>query len=425
LSEAAVLEEVRKLLSEAIRNTEFEGRVWFAGGCVRDDILDRQTQDIDLTVELPEGGIRLAEHLHKCGLASKPVVYRQFGTALVSIAGYKIELVMTRRESYRYRSRKPETEFGSLAEDVLRRDFTVNSLLKSVSDGKVLDLSGRGLADIRSKLIRATSRPEIIFREDPLRLLRAVRFAVTLGFEIDPDTLKYIKRHADAIQHISNERIAEEMLKILQCRDWTEGLRILSLTNLKRYIFPGLGIPSGLYKMKPGKLNLMVRLAALFYMSRDATVLLNNLKLPKSDVSYIQRLINECKQTRTLAAKGRLQSDSQLRRRAYETEPVSQDFAMLYGTISALRSKGENQVSRDRILMGKISRTARQMQKHRFSLTGDDLIRTFCIRSGPEVGRLLTKALGHWFKYPETGKAGLLDFLKANEPKLRQRMSNK
>jgi tRNA nucleotidyltransferase/poly(A) polymerase len=406
-----MLKQILPILKKAIRKTEFEGKVYFAGGCVRDEILSRQTDDIDVTVELPEGGIRLAELLYKCGVATKPIIYKQFGTALVQIGKHKTELVMTRRESYRHKSRKPEVEFGTLEEDVLRRDFTVNSLLKNVSSGEVIDLSGIALDDIKAKLIRATSAPEVIFKEDPLRLLRAVRFATVLGFEIERNTLKYIKHHASALKHISRERIADETLKIIGSVNWLKGLQLLAKTNLKRFIFPGLRLPSALYSLPEESYNLSIKLGLLLYSAKDATTHLKNLKLSKQDITYISKLINECKKTRRLAVKGSLQSETQLCKRAYELEPVAKDFSSLYEAAAVFSPDSNKRASQACRIVDEISRTAEQMRKHRFSLTGDDLIRTFCIKSGPKVGKLLARALAYWFKHPKADKTELLGYL--------------
>jgi tRNA nucleotidyltransferase/poly(A) polymerase len=402
---------VRPILHKAIQGTEFEDKVYFAGGCVRDEILGRQTCDIDLTVELPDGGIRLAEYLFKCGVASKPITYKQFGTALVQIETYKIELVMTRRESYRQRSRKPEVEFGTLEEDVLRRDFTVNSLLMNVSDGTILDLCGKGRADLRAKLIRATSPPDIIFREDPLRLLRAIRFATVLGFEIERKTSIYIKHHSTALKHISQERIAEEMHKILDSSSWLCGLKMLAKSGLKPFVFPELRIPSRLYNIASHNLSLTLKPSLLFYKSRLPETYLRRLKLAKSEITYICNLISLCKKARLMLRIGKLKKDRACRKLTYEIGSAATEFELLFSHSAILYPKGMFSPKSDQAFIEKIRLAALQMRKHRFSLTGDDLIRTFCIKSSPEVGRLLAKGLDYWFEHPGAGKSELLSFL--------------
>ncbi|RLC50195.1 MAG: tRNA nucleotidyltransferase, partial [Candidatus Cloacimonadota bacterium] len=200
------MENVLKKIADAIVGTEFENKTFAVGGYVRDLLMKRQTEDLDIVVNLKNGGIKLAKFLFEKGISSKPIVYENFGTAMVKIAGYQIEFVMTRRESYRDKNRKPEVEFGTLEEDVFRRDFTINSLLLNISANEILDLTGKGKSDIQNGIIRSTSDPKIIFGEDPLRMLRAVRFAVQLDFEIEKETQKGIIENASKLQFISAER---------------------------------------------------------------------------------------------------------------------------------------------------------------------------------------------------------------------------
>ncbi|MDD2331934.1 MAG: CCA tRNA nucleotidyltransferase, partial [Candidatus Cloacimonetes bacterium] len=176
------------LISDLIQDTEFAGRSYFAGGCVRDFILGRDTEDFDICVELPEGGIRLANYLAKKLKTRPPVVYAQFGTAMLKYGRHKLEFVMTRQESYRPYSRNPRVSFGSLEQDIQRRDFTINAMLLNISSGLLVDLGQRGQKDIQEGIIRCVANPDRTFREDPLRILRAIRFAHTLDFEIESAT---------------------------------------------------------------------------------------------------------------------------------------------------------------------------------------------------------------------------------------------
>lgn len=161
-------------IAEAITGTKFEGNTFIAGGYVRDLVMRNENSDLDIAVALPQGGIQLASFLYEKGIATKPVIFEQFGTALAEIKDNKIEFVMTRNESYRSGNRKPVTSPGTLLEDIVRRDFTINSLVMDIMTGEILDLTGNGLNDIKNGIIRATSDPDFIFSDDPLRILRAV-----------------------------------------------------------------------------------------------------------------------------------------------------------------------------------------------------------------------------------------------------------
>lgn len=228
------MEPIRLLISQAIQGTIFESVTYFAGGCVRDYLLGRTTIDFDLTVELPQGGSRLAEHLYALGICSMPIVYKYFGTAKVNVGQHQLEFVMTRREIYHPKSRYPAVRFASLTEDVMRRDFTINALLMRVGDGEILDLSGLGKADIADKLIRTLKDPTKSFTEDPLRMLRAVRFAVALGFMLEPQTRLALINCAPEIHTLSSRTYAQEIARIYASGDSPASEQLLKNWGLLR-----------------------------------------------------------------------------------------------------------------------------------------------------------------------------------------------
>ncbi len=233
--------KILNLISEAIKNTEFEGRTYVAGGFVRDLQLERSSDDIDIVVNLENGGQNLAFFLHEKGISTYPAIYKTFGTAKSDILGYSIEFVMTRKESYRKRCRFPSVDFGSLDEDVLRRDFTINSLLLNLKDNSIFDLTGKGIHDIRNKLIRTIAAPSDVFIEDPLRILRAVRFAAQLDFDISEDCLQSIKENHHLLKNLTIERINCEFTKILTSDKPAKGLELLIKTEMYKSIIPELG----------------------------------------------------------------------------------------------------------------------------------------------------------------------------------------
>ena len=230
------LTELRHKINQAISGSDFESVTYFAGGCVRDYLMGRATQDYDLCVELNQGATLLAEYLFQRGLCEKPVLYPAFGTAKITMSGHNLELVMTRSEVYPEHSRHPQVRFAPLKADVLRRDFTINALLMRVYDGEILDLCEQGMADISNCIVRAVGKPDVIFREDPLRMLRAIRFAVTLGFVIEPETMKGIRGNASEIRYISRKRRQAEYANILGDKHYDEGIRLLSSCGLPQKI---------------------------------------------------------------------------------------------------------------------------------------------------------------------------------------------
>jgi putative nucleotidyltransferase with HDIG domain len=248
LIESTNEEVVMKFLKNTISNTEWENKVFLAGGAVRDEIMGKSAKDLDFVVlgDLNAGinfSIWLSEKLGNYKEGSNPVIYPKFGTSKLTLDNnqlglpqIELEFVAPRKETYTAGSRKPSVTDGKLMDDVMRRDLTINSLLKNVTNGEILDLTGKGIEDIKNGIIRTTSNPEIIFKEDPLRMLRAIRFSVKYNFEINTDIVKSIRKNASLIDTISKERISDELNKILLSSDPSKGVRLLKITTLLSYI---------------------------------------------------------------------------------------------------------------------------------------------------------------------------------------------
>jgi len=206
------LPELLELLRESLMNSEFEGKCYLVGGTVRDHLLgEKDFSDIDITVEVPEGGIKLAQHLAKLWQVEVLKVSDQFGTASFHYRGCNFDFACTRKERYLKGSRFPIVSFGTLQEDVYRRDFTINSLLLNIANGEILDLSGRGLPDLKAGIIRCLKEPAISMQEDPLRILRARRFAQRFGVEIEAELALAIKKYAPLVDKLSQKRVKAEL----------------------------------------------------------------------------------------------------------------------------------------------------------------------------------------------------------------------
>ena len=189
-------------------------QVYAIGGFVRDLFLDRPAKDIDIVII--GNGISFAESVAK-KLKVKLAIFKNFGTASLKYYDLEVEFVGARKESYRLDSRKPIVENGTLEDDQKRRDFTINALAISLhpdSFGQLLD-PFNGIADLGQKLIRTPLNPVETFSDDPLRMLRAIRFASQLNFKIDKIGLEAIKSNADRISIISQERITDELKKYM------------------------------------------------------------------------------------------------------------------------------------------------------------------------------------------------------------------
>lgn len=235
--------EIRDFLRSAIEGTLWQGNVYVVGGCVRDELLGLEIKDIDICVSLPGGGVRFAEWLRDQNLTKGEVaVYPSYGTAMVHLVAFpdvELEFVQTRKEKYIDKScRNPVTAFGSIEEDALRRDLTINSLSIDVSSGKVVDVTGRGIQDIKDHIIRTPVDPDMTYDDDPLRILRCIRFASRYGWDIDTETFEGMKRNVDRLSIICRERIQMELDKMLTCDHPVMAMELLRSTGAMKYVFP-------------------------------------------------------------------------------------------------------------------------------------------------------------------------------------------
>jgi putative nucleotidyltransferase with HDIG domain len=283
VKEQAALDYLMKL----VQSGPFKGRVYLAGGAVRDMELGKDPKDLDVVVT---GGITaglefaiwatkqmgnykggnsdelinfvktnwdaikakderiMAELTRILKPFSNPVLFPTYGTAKFNLTGIShngvdlsdmdIEAVMTRKEQYTAGSRKPEVSAGDLADDVHRRDFTTNSLLKDLTTGEVLDLTGKGKEDIKRGIVQTPLNPDIIFTEDPLRILRAARFAIKYDWDLPMFMIRAMKKNAPQLKNISFERIRDELDKMLMTGSPQRAIKLLKVTGVLDYVIP-------------------------------------------------------------------------------------------------------------------------------------------------------------------------------------------
>jgi len=226
-----------KTVSEVAQSQGLE--TYVVGGYVRDLLLKRDSKDIDFVCA--GSGIDLAKGVHQALGGDLPfTVYKRFGTAMIKNGAQELEFVGARKESYRKDSRKPVVEDGSLADDQNRRDFTINAMAISLNAdnyGHLVD-PFEGLKDLKRKMIRTPLAPEQTFSDDPLRMMRAIRFASQLGFDIDADTFEAISKMADRIKIVSGERVITELNKIVLSATPSYGFKLLFHCGLLKEIFP-------------------------------------------------------------------------------------------------------------------------------------------------------------------------------------------
>ena len=236
-------QEYKSIVNKLIKIAQDNNFIIYAvGGFVRDIILNRQPNDLDIMVEGENAGIEFSKLVAKKLKIHPPIIFEKFATSKLLIDGKEIEFIMPRKEYYDINSRNPKTEIGTLEQDCLRRDFTVNSLFLRLNDFKLLDLTGKGLKDIKNKTIRVTDElaSDIIFSQDPLRILRAVRQSFQLNFSIEKKTYQSMKNNSNRIAIISQERIRDEINKILLLNKPSKAFKMLDNIGLLKIILAEL-----------------------------------------------------------------------------------------------------------------------------------------------------------------------------------------
>lgn len=403
------------------------------GGYVRDLVLKRNSKDIDIVVvgdALPLA--KAFANLHK---QSDFAVFKNFGTAMVKTADWEVEFVGSRKESYRTDSRKPTVSPGTLADDQNRRDFTINALAISVNKntfGQFVDPFG-GLDDISNQLIKTPLAPDITFSDDPLRMLRAIRFASQLGFTILPETFEAIQRNAERIKIISFERISEELNKILLSPKPSVGLKLLFESGLLKLIFKELQNMHGV-EVKNGKAhkdnfyhtihvvdniceetnNLWLRWAALLHDigkpatkrfieaeggwkfhghedkgSRMVPSIFNNLKLPQNEkMRYVQKLVALHHRPKALAEDG--VTDSAIRRLIVD---AGDDLADLFILCRAdMTTRFAEKIALYKSNLNKVQQLVKEVEERdelrnwQPPITGEIIMETFNLQPCREVG---------------------------------------
>lgn len=248
-------ENIIAYLREITKDTIFENHLYCVGGAMRDYVMGNEIKDIDLVLDIENGGILFAEWMESNGHTKGSVVtYPTYGTAMFRLKEFsdiEIECVQTRKEQYKDKnSRNPETTFGSIYEDAMRRDLTINALYYHIGNDEILDVTGKGVEDIKNHIIRVTSTPEIVFFDDGLRLLRTCRFSSRFGWEIEKTTYDGMVKNVDRLSTITKERIQDELNKMLMCDRPIMALKLMKDIGLLKYVIPELVETIGLEQNK-------------------------------------------------------------------------------------------------------------------------------------------------------------------------------
>ena len=426
-------DNIFKLLSEVI--TAENVGAWVIGGYVRDHLLKRDHADKDIDIVVLGNGPDIARKVaRRLSPGINVSVFKNFGTAMFRHEDYDIEFVGARKESYDRSSRKPVVEPGTLEDDQKRRDFTINALAISLNRDTYGDLLDpfNGMEDLREKIIRTPLDPDITFSDDPLRMMRAVRFAVQLDFHIEERTFASIASNAERISIVSQERILIELNKIIMCNNPSRGFILLEKTGLLKIIFPELDSLKGVEK-REGKAhkdnflhslkvldnisrkteNAWLRWAALLHdIAKPATKkyepetgwsfhgheflggkmipeIFRRLKLPMNEkMKYVKKLV--VLHLRPIALSQEIVTDSAIRRLLFEAGDDIDDLMMLCE--ADITSKNEATKKRHlenfRLVRQKLKEIEEKDAIRNFKppVDGSEIIETFGISPGREVG---------------------------------------
>ena len=227
---------------------ELQSKVFVIGGWVRDYALNIEKEEIEFDIVSDQNGISLAKEVAKKLKVKKISIYKNFGTAALTYKNIKIEFNGARKESYTHDSRNPKVEKGTLEEDQKRRDFTINAMAVCLNKDNYGDFTDpfNGLQDLKNKIIKTPLEPEKTYTDDPLRMMRAIRFATVLDFKIDPKSINAIKKNHPRLKIVKQERITEELNKIILSKKPSIGFNLLSKTYLLNIFFPEFELLHGI-----------------------------------------------------------------------------------------------------------------------------------------------------------------------------------
>ena len=405
--------EIRDRLKTLISGTEFENRVFFVGGCCRDDIMGCEIKDIDISVALPDGGIRLAQWLYAEGYAaSEPSVFHDFHTAKFRLAEYpeiELESVQTRKESYPDReSRNPVTSYGTHEEDCMRRDLTVNALYQNVSTGEIVDITGKGLEDIRDHIIRTPADPYRTYDEDPLRILRCVRFAARFGWEIEEETFAAMKTMVPRMSILTPARISEEFLKMLQDDRPAMAVELLCSIGAVEYVLqetPSDAAIRALRTLSSETSDMCLRLATLLYGSQRSRDIMDRLRLSIAEVSDITFLIQSC----STVLQWETVEDSRIREMQYKCVTADRFKEVLL--LAASLSDGEAKMIEIKRRSSAMTEDGTAMYGYKLPVSGKDIIQALNLAPGPVIKEYQEYLLSLAFKNPKLTRQKAFDTL--------------
>ena len=457
-------EEFKKIanyIGDIIKDTPWYQHIYIVGGSVRDFYMGNDIKDIDLVIDLPNGGVDFANWCKDQGYTKTVVIYETYGTAMFmfkQFPGEEIECVMTRGEKYLDDgTRNPTVEFNTIEEDVIRRDLTINSLYYNCSTGEILDLID-GRSDIDNHIIKTTNPDaDQIFIDDPLRCLRVIRFATRYGWEIEKNTYESMKRNVQRLKIITKERIQAEFNKILMSKNAVMGINMLHDIGAMTFIVPEFEKCYGLtqnryhfgdvaehtlavldYHCKHFDADLTERLACFLHdigkiMTRtvkDGKVhfydheyvgaelsgdILRELKYDNDTIKKVRFLIRNHMRTKQAGDGAKYMKDKSLHKLLYECKT----FELFKSLMRIIECDNEahakdccihNQYS-ELVAKVELEGSHSKMFGYKLPVTGEDIMSVLGLEPGPIIAEINKRLLNQAFMDPEISRGRCIQLL--------------
>ena len=413
--------EIRSYIKTLIAGTKFEHLTYCVGGCCRDEVLGNDIKDIDIVVELENGGIELAKYFYENHFTKGHVqVYERYGTAMFTLRKFpevEIEVVHTRCEKYADgNSRNPETDYGNIHEDCYRRDLTINALYYNISDELFCDFCGYSMDHIKNHIICTPCNPDITYMDDPLRILRCVRFATRYGWSIENQTYLALKKNVNRLCILTAERITDEFTKILSDKNYIHGLNLLEDIDALKYILSPFNIyawngkqPPILYAYYPNIMtsslldNFNIRLAVLLYpYKKYADQIMRMRKMSSNTIKYVLSLIHIYDKYSEIFENNL--SDANIRRCQYEChtkEKYDDVMKFIFVMLPYIYDKYKDIYDPNK----------HNHFGYRLPIDGDDVMKIFKCGPSAKVKEILNQLLECSFRFPEMTKEDCCNYL--------------
>jgi poly(A) polymerase len=445
-------------IKELIKGSVFDGHVFIVGGFIRDGLLGKPVHDIDIVVNTPNGGIAFATWMtyHTgCFLNNKnPVMYQTYGTAKFQLfndpelCDIEIECVQTRKEKYDKETRNPSTAYGTIEEDAARRDLTINALYYNISTDEILDFTKKGFDDLKNQTLRCSGNPDVVFEDDPLRILRVIRFSSSLGWKIEKNTWVGMIMNASKVSKLKQERVTEEINKMLLSDSPSNAIRMLDRCNVLHRIFPSLDMSKHVYQdIRPIRSLyehtletldrtpkvLETRLAALFhdigklktydkgfmYHSQvgadDAEKVLKAMKYSNAIVDTVKKAIENHEFFSSYTG-GSIPRPAVIRKFVVKFENDEKDLEVALDLIHAnnlsqMYGKKVKLVPGIKKKIEELDKKGESGKQMKLPLSGKDIMAEFNIKPSVFLGTIMNKMKEHFIENPSSTKEDLFKFV--------------